>query len=370
MKAPVRRLALVGPLPPPYGGMANQTRQLARLLEDEGVAVEIVQSNAPYRPAWIGRVPVVRAGFRLVPYLVALWRAAGRNPLFHVMANSGWSWHLFAAPAVWIAWLRGRAVVLNYRGGEAEAFFRRSFRRVAPTLRRCHDIVVPSRFLEHVFARFGVKVTVVPNPVDLARFQDEKNEPAASGPNLIVTRNLESIYGIDTAIRAFASLAGRYPAARLWIAGSGPLRGELETLARNLGLEGRVIFTGRLPPEEVVDLYRRAHVLVNPSRVDNAPNALLEAMAAGVPIVSTRAGGVPYLVKDGETALLVPVDDPAALAEAVARVLDDARLRQALIDAGWRQVRAHRWEAVRARLFDSYARALRVAGGRRNDASA
>jgi len=369
MKAPVRRLALVGPLPPPYGGMANQTRQLARLLEDEGITVEIVQSNAPYRPAWIGRVPTVRAGFRLVPYLAALWRAAGRNPLFHVMANSGWSWHLFAAPAVWIASLRGRAVVLNYRGGEAEAFFRRSFRWVAPTLRRCHEIVVPSRFLQQIFGRFRVAVTVVPNVVDLTRFQGERDASEA-GPNLIVTRNLEAIYGIDTAIRAFASLAGRYPAARLWIAGSGPLRDELEAQVRDLGLEGRVIFTGRLPPEEVAALYRRADVLVNPSRVDNAPNALLEAMAAGVPIVSTRAGGVPYLVEDGETALLVPVDDPTALAEAVARVLDDDGLRQVLVDAGRRQVRAHRWEAVRARLFDSYARALRAAGGRRNDAPA
>ena len=96
-------IGLVGPLPPPSGGMANQTRQLARLLTDAAMAVEIVQVNAHYRPHWIGNLRGVRAVFRLVPYLLRLWRCAGRADLFHVMANSGWAWHLCAAPAVWIA---------------------------------------------------------------------------------------------------------------------------------------------------------------------------------------------------------------------------------------------------------------------------
>ena len=126
------RLTLIGPLPPPSGGMANQTRQLARLLESEGVEVTIVQVNAPYRPAWTGSVQGVRALFRLVPYLLKLWREAGRADLFHVMANSGWSWHLFAAPAIWIASSRDVPVVVNYRGGEAAAFMRQSKRWIKP----------------------------------------------------------------------------------------------------------------------------------------------------------------------------------------------------------------------------------------------
>ena len=121
-------IALVGPLPPPPGGMANQTRQLARLLQDSGTTVEVVRSNAPYRPAWVERLRGVRAVFRLAPFLGSLWRAGGRVDVFHVMANSGWAWHLFAAPAVWIARWRGRPVVVNYRGGEAEAFMAREAR--------------------------------------------------------------------------------------------------------------------------------------------------------------------------------------------------------------------------------------------------
>lgn len=83
------RVGLVGPLPPPSGGMANQTRQLARLLRSEGVEVELIQTNLPYRPTWIGKIKGGRAFFRLVPYFFTLWVVAGRVDLFHVMANSG-----------------------------------------------------------------------------------------------------------------------------------------------------------------------------------------------------------------------------------------------------------------------------------------
>ena len=94
------RIALVGPLPPPSGGMANQTRQLAQLLQQAGAQVELVQVNAPYQPRWLGSIKGLRALFRLLPYLLHLWRAAGKAELLHIMANSGWSWHLFAAPAI------------------------------------------------------------------------------------------------------------------------------------------------------------------------------------------------------------------------------------------------------------------------------
>lgn len=90
MKFSDLRIVLVGPLPPPAGGMANQTRQLGELLRQEGAQVEVVQVNAPYRPAWAEKLKGVRALFRLAPYVAHLWRAAGRANLMHVMANSGW----------------------------------------------------------------------------------------------------------------------------------------------------------------------------------------------------------------------------------------------------------------------------------------
>ena len=170
-----------------------------------------MQVNAPYRPAWIGRVQGLRAVARLLPYGFGLWSAAGRADIVHVMANSGWSWHLFAAPAVWIGSLRRRPVVVNYHGGEAEAFLNRSAPRVRSTLARASQLLFPSGFLKEVFGRFGIEGRIVPNVVDLARFAPAENRKR--GAHLVLARNLEPIYGIDTALRAFALVAAvRQPA--------------------------------------------------------------------------------------------------------------------------------------------------------------
>jgi L-malate glycosyltransferase len=352
-------IGLVGPLPPPSGGMANQTRQLARLLTDAAMAVEIVQVNARYRPHWIGSLRGVRAVFRLVPYLLRLWRCAGRADLFHVMANSGWAWHLCAAPAVWIARMRGVPVVLNYRGGEAERFLRRQVTWVRPTLRRAFAIVVPSGFLQEVFGQFGIAAEIVPNIVDLSRFHP--GPPRAGSHNIIVTRNLEDIYDIPTALRAFAAIRRAYPDATLTVAGSGPRLDALQQLAQALGVADSVRFTGRIDNEHIAELYRNADLMLNPSTADNMPISLLEAMASAVPIVTTNVGGIPHLVTDARNALLVAPGDPAAMAAAAMRVFAEEGLARRLVEAGADSAAGYTWAQVRPRLFGVYARALGVA---------
>ncbi len=354
-----RRVGLVGPLPPPAGGMANQTRQLAELLRAVPLKVELVQANPPDRPAWIGRVRGLRALWRLPPYVVRLWRCAGRVELMHVMANSGWAWHLFAAPALLIGRLRGVPVIVNYRGGEADQFFSAAPAWVRPTLRAAACVAVPSRFLHEVFARHGVVTEIVPNIVDLARFSPaDRARTTRRGAHLIVTRNLEAIYDVTTALDAFARVRAALPLARMSIAGTGPERAHLEAHCRALGIGDAVVFTGRLDPDAMAALYRDADVVLNSSRVDNMPNALLEAFASGVPVVSTNVGGIPYFVDHGKTALLVPAQDPAAMAAAALRLLRDPLLAAAIrANALW-TTSAYTWPSVRARLFDVYAAAL------------
>ena len=349
-------VGLVGPLPPPAGGMANQTLQLARLLTESGIAVEVVPVNAPYRPAWVGRMRGIRALFRLLPYLGSLWRCAGRCSIFHVMANSGWAWHLFAAPAVWIGRIRGIPVIVNYRGGEAEAFLEREIAWIRPTLRQATAIAVPSGFLERIFARHGFETVIVPNAVDLERFVPQDRPPG--GAHIIITRNLEPIYGIDTALRAFAALKRHLPSARLSVAGTGPQRPDLEQLAVELGIADSVRFTGRIDGEALTNFYHEADLMLNPSTVDNMPNSILEALASGVPVVSTDVGGVGHVVRHGETTLLVPSGNATALADAALQVLRDHDLAAKLKAAGLQAVKSYAWPRVRERLFALYARAL------------
>jgi glycosyltransferase involved in cell wall biosynthesis len=276
----------------------------------------------------------------------------------HVMANSGWAWHLFAAPAVWIACLRRVPVIVNYRGGEAPEFLSRAIGIVRPTLRQATAVAVPSRFLQEVFARFGQKTVVVPNIVDLELFR-----PAAAGErkaeaHIVVARNLEPIYDIGAAIRALARLRETIPNARMSIAGSGPERPALEALAAEMGVAGAVTFAGRLERREMASLYRSADAVLNPARVDNMPNSILEALASGVPVVSTNVGGVPYIVEHGRTALLVDAGDSEAMARALGEVLAQPPLAARLRDAGLAEVRRYGWDRVRTDLLSLYERSL------------
>ena len=359
------RIGLVGPLPPPAGGMANQTRQLAELLRRAGATVTLVQTNAPYRPAWIVRVPVLRALFRLLPYLWALWQAAGRSSLFHVMANSGWSWHLFARPAIRIAAWRGVPVVVNYRGGEAATFLARAHASVKNTLARGTNLLmVPSGYLQAVFAKHHIEARIVPNIVDLDRFKPPLPGQRVRGAHLVVARNLERIYDNATAIQALAALRLTHPEARLTIAGTGPEEPTLRALVASLGLVSAVELVGRLDRDEVAAVYREADIALNPSTVDNMPNSVLEALASGVPVVSTDVGGVPYIVKHGVTALLVPPRDPAAMAAAVQRLLDDPELADRLASAGLGEAQCYTWARVSAGLAALYSGALTAPAGR------
>lgn len=348
-------IAMVGPAPPPFGGMANQTRQLMELLEAEGVKVELVRTNEPYRPLWTARVRGLRAIFRLLPYIVNLRRVIRKVQLVHVMANSGWSWHLFAAPAIWVAWWCKVPVVVNYRGGEAESFLKSSVRLVRQSLKRTDCMVVPSGFLKAVFNRFDMDSVIIPNIIDLERFNFRENkELNLSAPHLIICRNLEPIYDVATALKAFSKIVAEMPGATLSVAGEGPERQMLESLARELGVDKRVNFTGRLDLEGMQSLYRSADLMLNASRVDNMPNALLEAMSAGVPIVTTDAGGIPYMVTNGETALLTQIGNWREMAELAIKVLGDAGLYSSLSESGRQNVMQYRWESVKRLWIDRY----------------
>ena len=353
-------IGLVGPLPPPSGGMANQTRQLARLLRSEGLDVELLQTNAAYKPRWAGKLRGIRALFRLLPYLRRLWQTAGRVDLLHVMANSGWSWHLFAAPAIWIGRLRRTPVVVNYRGGEAEEFFQKSFRWVRPSLKRVAAVIVPSDFLAKVFRRRDIDVHIVRNIVDIKRFTSHgmRSQQRQDCPHLLVTRNLEPIYDIGTALRALRRIHEAFPGARLTVCGSGPERENLMALARELEVGDAVTFTGRLDNNRIAGLYQSADVMINPSLADNMPISILEALACGVPVVSTNVGGVPYLVTHNKTALLVTPGDDKAMAEAVITILSTPALGDSLVKAGYRKIDDYTWPRVRGQLFAVYRSVL------------
>jgi glycosyltransferase involved in cell wall biosynthesis len=155
------------------------------------------------------------------------------------------------------------------------------------------------------------------------------------GPLVGVVARLQPEKGVATFLKAGARVAKVVPRARFIVAGDGPLRAELEALVGRLGLERNVRFLGfRSAPRAVIGLL---DVLVVPSHTEGAPLVVLEAMAAGVPVVASAVGGIPDQVRHGEDGLLVPPGDPAALGKAILELLEDPGLARRMGTAGFRK---------------------------------
>jgi glycosyltransferase involved in cell wall biosynthesis len=210
-------------------------------------------------------------------------------------------------------------------------------------LQFAHLVVVNSEAVRDALVRSGriaaSRLTVVRNGVDLARFRPRRGEPrSAADPVTVVTlANLRPEKGLTDLLDAAAILRRRLPACRFQVWGDGPLRGELEARALALGLDGTLELRGRTEAPEAV--LRSADVFALPSHSEASSNGILEAMASGLPVVATRVGGNPLLVEDGATGLLVPARDPGALAESIARLVENPDEAARFGDAALERIR-------------------------------
>jgi glycosyltransferase involved in cell wall biosynthesis len=209
-------------------------------------------------------------------------------------------------------------------------------------------IAAISEGVKEALARSGVdppRVRVVPSGIDLEPFEAPVDRAAlrarlgiATGEVLALQVAALAPHKSQTDLLRAASIAcPRVPALRIWIAGEGPLRATLEEEHRALGLGTFVRFLGFR--EDVNDLLAAADLFVVSSYLEGMGTSTLDAMAAGLPVVATRVGGIPEIVTEGETGLLVPARDPGALADAIVRLAEEPALRRRLAEGGRRRIR-------------------------------
>ena len=194
-------------------------------------------------------------------------------------------------------------------------------------------------------ARGQGSVMRVYNGIDLAQYAFEP--PAERPPMIAAVGRLVEKKGFAVLVEACATLAARGRSFRCVIVGTGPLEEDLLEMIARHGLEDRVSLLGPRPQDEVREIMRNAAVLAAPCVVaddgnrDGLPTVLLEASALGTPVVSTPVTGIPEVVRDGETGLLVPERDPSALADALERLLEDGDERVRLARAARSHAEAH-----------------------------
>ena len=341
------RVVLVGPSLDILGGQAVQLqRLLKRLREIPTLEVDFLPVNPrlPGALRQLQRVKYVRTATTSIAYLAALYRSLPHYDVVHAFSASYWSYLLAPFPAMWVARRFGKAVVLNYRSGEADDHLAR-WRSAARTMRTADAIVVPSGYLVGVFGKHGLEARAIVNFVEVEKIPYRHR--AAPTPVFLSNRNLEPLYDIERVLRAFQLIQRETPEARLIVAGDGSQRQMLEMLVTSLGLRN-VEFRGQTPPERMASLYDEADVYLNSPVIDNMPSSIIEAFAAGLPVVTSDAGGIPYIVRDGENGLVVPAGDEVALAAAALRVLREPGLADRLSLAAREECLAkYVWPAVR-----------------------
>jgi len=348
------RVALVAPSLRYVGGQAVQADLLMRhWRHDPDVATTFVavDPRLPFGLGWAERVPFLRTVLREPIYAWKLWRGLKDVDVAHIFSASYSSFLLAPVPAWLIARTRGKRTLINYRSGEAPDHLQKSWiaRRV---LQATDELVVPSGYLVEVFRKFGLNAQVVPNIVDLSQFKFRIRQPLR--PHLICTRGFHPYYGIDVVVRAFAEVQRLLPDAQLDLVGGGVQEVSIRELVEQLNLSN-VNFVGVASRQEIGELYDRADIFVNGSNLDNMPVSVLEAFAAGTPVVTTEPEGMKFIVSDEHTGLLSKPGDPAALAKNILRVLGDPELATQLSQNAFQESSHYRWTAVREQWLGVYA---------------
>lgn len=356
------RILLAAPSLRFVGGQSVQAvRLLEALRRDPRVDVRFTPHDPPLPGPLkaLERIPLLRTALRETAYCWKLWRGSRRADVVHTFAAGFTSFVLAPTPAVWAARLRGARSIVHYHDGRAPDHLAR-WPSAVRLLRRADAVVTPTRYLADILRKYGIEAETIFNSLDAGDFR--YRERARPRPVFYHNRGHEPVYDAPTTLRAFARIQKRYPDASLRLSHDGPLRGELERLADELGLRN-VEFLGKVSLERSAELYDEADVYLMSPRQDNMPLSVLECYASGLPVVSTAAGGVPGIVADGVTGLLAPVGDDEALAEAACRVLEEPGLAARLGAAGRREVEKYSWEAVCEQWLALYER---LADGKRS----
>ena len=352
-KPPVRVLIVAASMDI-LGGQAVQAVRLMDHLKDEpSVAVDFLPVN-PRLPGFLRKlqsIKYVRTVTTSILYWLLLLRRIPSFDVIHIFSASNFSFLLAPSPAILIGKLFNKKIILNYHSGKAEDHLRNWPKTSIPMLRMSDEIIVPSPFLVRVFAKFDLPSIAIFNVVDFDQFT-YRDRPKLR-PVFLSNRNFEHHYGVDVVLRAFKIIQERFPDAVLTVAGDGPCRDELHQLAAELRVRN-VKFLGAVEQERMPELYNETDFFLNGSRVDNQPLSILEAYSCGVPVITTDAGGIPDMVTDGVTGLIVPMDDHEALARAAIMLLDNPEVAKRIIAEARKECERYRWDVVRIQWLDAY----------------
>jgi glycosyltransferase involved in cell wall biosynthesis len=237
-------------------------------------------------------------------------------------------------------------LVLTLHGGNFPVFFSKYPKWSKYVLNKGTIVTAPSHYLIHAIEPYGFKPRLIPNVINLTNYPFRLRSSVS--PRLIWMRSFHEVYHPEMAIEVVATLKSRYPNIQLVMAGQDKgLMTSVQELAQRRGVSKQVLFPGFLNSQQKTAYFSSSDIFINTNRIDNMPVAVVEACAMGLPVVSTSIGGIPFLLTNEETGLLVPGEDASSMAEAVTRLLEEPGLASKLSSQGRELAERSSWESVR-----------------------
>jgi glycosyltransferase involved in cell wall biosynthesis len=345
-KRAVVSVLLIGPSFEIVGGQTVQAAHLMKVLsEAPGQKMTFFPINPrPPKPfLWVRKIPFLRTIVNAILYHGELLFAARKHDVLHIFTAGLHSYTLWTIPALLYGKMYGKKLIVHYHDGRAEEHITK-WRSAVHTLRWADRIVAPSGFLVDVFAKYGIKAESIFNILDAGNFIYRKRRKLR--PAFMTNRSLEALYNIDCILRAFKIVQAKYPEASLTIAHDGVCRPALEKLAQDLELRN-TRFIGKVPHDHIAELYDSADIYQTTPNVDCMPGSLLECFASGLPVVASKAGGIPYIAKDRYSALLVDLNDHEALAARSVELLENEDLVEQITANALEEVKQYNWKPIR-----------------------
>lgn len=321
---------------PGVGGISGQVEMLQRKLREEGHVADIFSTKAS---VWKRLVMLPKLQHTAEPYNV-----------LHIHCCSGWGF-LPAVLGVKTGKKLGKRIVLTYHGGGGETFFDKHPRLVQKYLTRTDANIVLSGFLAKVFEKHHLPFTIIPNIIELDDSHFRQRESLR--PRYICIRAHEELYNIPCILRAFQKVQKEIPDASLTLVGDGSLHESLVQQAYTLGLKN-VVFTGRVDNAKIFECLDHADIMLSAPRIDNMPVSLIEAMNAGLLVISSNVGGVPYMIEDGKNGLLFESDNDSDLAKKMIWAVKNQSEVQPIIQNALLSSKEYSWDKIRDKLFAVY----------------
>ncbi len=343
------KICFIGPYPPPYGGMALQLKEMVRMLKKEGIEVSFVRTNQEIFK-FFKSLKGIRTFVNFLFFLKALFKEVPSSTVLYVLGASNLYFFLCVTPSVFLGKLFKKRVYLNYRGGGPQSFFKR-YKPFVSFVMKQTQITVPSEYLKNTIASFlGLESQIIPNIsyVDIFPFRQRN----FLTHRILCSRNFEKIYNVECVVRAFRIIKDKYNDAILGLVGEGSEIKKIKKLVKELNLEDSTKFYGRLPHKKLPEIYDKYDVFLNGSDVDNFPASIIEAMASGLLVVSTDAGGIPYILEDKKTGFLVKRKDYKSMAEKVISAFENPQNTIEITKRARKYSERFSWENVKKTFFE------------------